>query len=714
MYRFYIEGIVQGVGFRPYIYNACVTRGVQGYVMNVGTGVVIVADHREVVEDILHQIPALARVDRVEVSETDEQCTGFVIRESEGNGHAEIPSDLYLCDDCLRELHDPTNRRYGYFFTTCTNCGPRYTTTRKSPYDRRTTSMDVFAMCDACRTEYEDPHNRRYHAQTIACHTCGPQLRLLHEGRMIAEGTGPEVIQRAVAVLSHGDILAIKGVGGFHLACTTLPEAVRALKNYTGRTDKPFALLCKDSAMVERIAQVSAVERRVLESIERPIVILEKRVPLPEVTELASVGVMLPSTALQYLLFDHIDEPLVMTSSNRSGEPISLQCDEQWVPWILSHTRDIVHAVDDSLIKVIDGEPLLVRRSRGYVPRSLSSAYGRGTESILACGAEMNSTFALYANGRTTLSPYLGTTANPDSLARYKHTVQSFLDVSGIQPEIVCTDLHPDFATTHAGIEYAHTHRARHLGVQHHVAHAYSVAFEHNLHEFTAIICDGMGYGPDGTIWGGEILHNDTRIGHLETHLQLGGDSAALHPGKMAYSILRSFLSHDDAVQVLGAPYTGKEYALLKVQWDEALYSPQTSSCGRVLDAASALLGFCTERTYEGRPALLLESYSTEPYVLEPVIDGTILRTAPLFAFLVQNMHKDRGRLAATVTEYLAEGLYAVARQYDRPILFGGGCAYNTRMASCMRAHGVLMNREIPPGDGGISMGQVAYARMKN
>ena len=533
MYSFYITGVVQGVGFRPYIFNACTKAGIHGYIQNTGTGVLIIADKKEAVEDILKTPPPLARIDKVVVTDTDERCSDFKIRKSAGEGSAEIPADLFLCNDCRAELHDKNNRRYGYFFITCTNCGPRFTMTKKSPYDRDTTTMDMFPMCTTCKEEYTDPTNRRYHAQTIACHDCGPRMELYHNNELQEKGTGKDIIQKTVALLQAGEVVAIKGVGGFHLVCTTHTAVVQKLKKITNRTDKPFALLCKDTEMIQSIAHVSNKEQELLESIERPIVVLKKKTLLSEVTELNSIGVMLPSTALHHLLFTHINEPLVFTSSNLSGEPITKSRDQQFVPWVLDHTRTIENVADDSLIKVIHDTPFYLRRSRGFVPRSFAVSDSQ-KPTILACGGEMNNTFALYKDGRVTPSQYIGNTSNPATFEQYKKMLTKFMQFVDVQPDIVCTDMHPDFNTSLFGIELAHELDTQHITVQHHVAHAYSIALEHNLTDFTAIICDGMGYGEDGTIWGGEIFHNDTHIGHLEQQLQLGGDSATQHPTKMA------------------------------------------------------------------------------------------------------------------------------------------------------------------------------------
>ena len=579
---------------------------------------------------------------------------------------------------------------------------------KKSPYDRDTTSMSLFPMCEKCRDEYTDPTNRRYHAQTIACHDCGPQMRLYDGVELTKEGTDISIVEKVASIINNDEIIAIKGVGGFHLVCNTKPETVLKLKKISKRTDKPFALLCKDIEMVQSIAKVTNFEIEKLTSIERPIVVLKKKVELKEVTELNTVGCQLESTALHSLLFKYINEPLVMTSSNISGQPISKTKEEQFTRFILDHTRNIENVADDSLVKIINANVFYLRRSRGYVPRSFE-VKNDSKKQILACGAEINNTFSVYKNGRITQSQYLGNTSNFESFQHYKKTLRKFLDFTDVKPDIICTDLHPDFNTSIFGRELALELGAKHVEVQHHIAHAYSVAMEHNINDFTAIIFDGLGYGEDRTIWGGEIFNNNERVGHLEQQIQLGGDSATVHPYKMTYSILRKFLTQNETKQIIKKAFSDTEYTILDNELKERLYSPLTSSCGRVLDAASALLGICIKKTYEGRPAVLLESVASIPYDIKPVIVNNVLMTTPLFEYLVKNIDKDTTRLAATVEMYLAKGMYKIANQYNKPILWSGGCAYNTHITQYFLNKGVLINKNIPSGDGGVSVGQIGY-----
>lgn len=707
--RFTIIGVIQGVGFRPFIRNACIRAGISGSIRNTGNGVEAIVDDAETFEKILTALPNHMRIDSIRRENIDGRATtGFRILESAGNGHAEIPPDFFLCDDCLAELTDPKNRRCGYFFLTCTLCGPRFTIAESGPYDRATTTMRDFAMCPDCQKEYEDPSDRRFHAQTIACPACGPKLTLYEYGKPLDLPNDTEKLRYVSRTFQKNEIVAIKGTGGFHLFCDTRDKTIRKLDTLTGRHRKPYAVLCRDIVMARGIAMLAPEEERRLLSPERPIVLARKNAHSPDASELDTIGIMLASTALHILLFEHFPHPLICTSSNLAHAPLTTERTEQFVPLVLDHDRRIIQAADDSVLKVIDEAPLLIRRSRGFVPRSIAID-STDTEPILALGAEMNNTFALYdGHGRVTLSQHIGNTTHPETLDRYRATIDRFLTSTRITPKVLLCDAHPEYQTSLYGQELAEMLNIPLIRIQHHRAHAYAVAAEHDLNDFVAIICDGLGYGDDETLWGGEIFENQKRIGHLECHPQLGGDAAGRFPHRMLYSILRSFMTPEEAATFFDDHLSSPELTLLERQFNEKFHAPLTSSCGRVLDAASALLGICDERTYDGRPAMLLEAISTEPFDIAPIIENSILKTAPLFRYLIENLHEDKGRLAATVQLYLATGLHAIAAQKNKPIVWAGGCAYNRIMTEYFLSKGVLINRDVPAGDGGISFGQIA------
>jgi hydrogenase maturation protein HypF len=710
MYKFYIRGIVQGVGFRPFIYNSCIRQNITGYVKNIGTGVVVDVDDKEKFLQILSQIPPQARIDSYSVTFDDQKFSDFKILESSGEGYSEIPADIYMCKDCLKELNDKDNRRYKYFFITCTNCGPRFSITNKNPYDRINTSMQEYEMCDKCKEEYTNPKNRRYHAQTIACHECGPKLFLKQKDTTQTE----EVVFKTSKLLKDNAVVAVKGIGGFHLVCRTVPEAVKKLRDITGRSNKPYAVMCKDISMVEDIAQLNNIERELLLSEQRPIVVLKSKKSYPDVTELDTIGVMLPYTALHYLLFDYIDEPLVMTSSNYPDQPITIDDSKQLTENILTHDRIIENPIDDSVIKVINSKPLFLRRSRGYVPGSITLNENivikdKKNIKILSMGAELNNTFAIYNNESVTLSQYIGNTSNNDTLNNYKTALDKFLKFTHTIPDVILCDAHPEYNTNKYAFELSKKINIPLVKIQHHKAHAYSVAAEYGLTDFAAIICDGLGYGDDGNIWGGEIFHNNKRVGHLEEQYQLGGDSATITPSKMLFSILKKFLDDSEIETLLLKYHTAKELQIMHKQFAEKFNCPITTSCGRILDAAASLLDLCNSRTYDGRPAMVLEAHSSEPYDFEPVIENDILMTTPLFKYLVENIHKDKSRLAATVQHYIAQGMYAIASKYSKSIIFSGGCAYNNIITKFMIERNVFINTKVPSGDGGISFGQISY-----
>lgn len=707
MYKYTIRGVVQGVGFRPYISNACNKAGLHGYVQNVGDGVIAVVDNNTTFENILKNAPARIRIDSVDIESVEGIYADFKILPSEGFGYAEIPPDIYLCSACLQDLEDSDNRRHDYFFLTCTACGPRFTIARKSPFDRKTTTMDEFVMCSECQREYGDPKDRRFHAQTIACHACGPKMSVFKNGVEVSVHDDDARFRMVAEALRSGEIVAIKGVGGFHLACSVDAKAIQSLNALTHRSGKPYAVLCRDSEMADTIAYITSKEKELLTSSARPIVLLKKKSDLLPVSELDTIGVMLASTAMHFLLFRYYQKPIVMTSSNLSNEPITTKREQQFTSIIVDHSRKIRNAADDSVIKVVDEVPLYIRRSRGFVPMSLP-VRTHCQKTILAMGAEMNNTFGLYdGKGRIVLSQHLGNTANAASFDRYRKTIDRFLGLTKIVPQMIVCDLHPEYNTSLYARELSMRFNIPLISVQHHRAHLWGVASENGLSDFAGIVCDGLGFGEDGTLWGGEVFDANKRIGHLEQHAQLGGDSAARFPLKMLFSIVRKFLSFQEAVKFLEHTYSPEQLSLLEKQRVSGLNSPLTSSCGRILDAAAALLGLCEERTYDGRSAMVLEAHSTEPYDFSPVFDGATLLTTPLFEYLLRNMHRDKRRLAATVQYYLAEGLYALAFQTKKPIVWAGGCAYNRIMTSFLLERGVFLNKNIPAGDGGISFGQI-------
>jgi hydrogenase maturation protein HypF len=723
MYKIFVQGVVQGVGFRPYIYRKAKEHRLIGSVKNIGNGVEIIINDKDFLDKLV-DLPPLAKISHSTVKKIrgKKQFNDFSILTSTiSPGETELPADSYLCPDCVQELKDKKNRRYHYYFITCTNCGPRFTMIEDYPYDRPFTSMHQFKMCPQCKSEYIDPLNRRYHAQTIACKDCGPKLRLLQETQDISGESDIETIEKATNLITSGEIVSIKGVGGFHTTSLCDDENVLKIRKLFHRPHKPYAILAKDVQMVQSFAYISQKEIELLESPQRPIVVLKKKKKhtFQVASELDTIGVMLPYTALHYLLFEYLNEPLVMTSSNSPGDPISTT--EKIGKYFLTHERQIVNRCDDSVLKVIQNTPFFLRRSRGYTP--LPVLLPIRCQDTVAVGAELNNVICTTKKNKCYLSQYIGDTSQYETYNFLKETAISFIRLTRLKPRIIACDLHPSYNSTIFAQELAKKYHAKLKQIQHHKAHIASVAAEYDLTDYIGIAMDGLGYGEDGGLWGGEVfsVRNSTRfirVGHLEEQPQLGGDSAAIYPKKMLFGILSKLLDEKELLKL--HIFNKEESRVYLTMLQKNSNIPRTTGAGRILDAVSALLGFCEERTYDGRPAMILESRATTPLELEPIFSKkngrTILMTTPLFDFLLRNKER-KEKLAATAQMYLANGLYMIAEKAVKrkkiPFVFSGGVAYNRMISRFMLQHHVLVNREVPPGDGGICYGQAYLANME-
>ena len=746
-----VNGIVQGVGFRPFIYRLATAHALKGYVLNLGdAGVeVVVEGEREEIKKFIENIeakkPPLARIDSIDVEwKKNEGLKTFEIKKSsnvKGREISIIPPDIGICDDCIREMTDPKNRRYNYFFTTCTNCGPRYTVIKKLPYDRQNTTMDEFPMCDDCREEYTYPADRRYHAQTVACETCGPQVYLIDKhGDEVASGR--EAIWKAGELLMDKKIIAIKGNGGFHISCSAFyPDVIKRLREALGRMQKPFAVMAGNIDDVKRIAYLSREEEEMIKSYIKPIVVLKKRKEMEGVAPaLHNVGVMLPYTGLHVMLFQKCSHPLVMTSANMPGMPIIYRNEEAMeklkgkVDYFLLYNRKIAHRCDDSVIRFVGNKPAFIRRSRGYVPAPVRLPFDTGN--VLAFGAELNVTSCIMSAGRAFLSPYIGNTEKFDTLQFLEQETKHLLGLTGVKVDAIAHDVHPHFSTTKMAKKFAEEYGIPAIPVQHHHAHIASVMGEHGVEEAIGIAIDGVGYGEDGTIWGGEVLHcsfaDYRRVGHLQKQRMIGGDLATLYPLRMVASMLhekgglKEFLYNNEEA----FPHGKKEIDIVLKQAENGK-GIITTSCGRILDAVAALLGICTRRTYEGEPAMKLESHAAggKSYGIKPEIewgDISVLSTSHLMNYLWENRNRDSKNLAFSAEEYMAEGLAEIAvdyakREHIKAVCISGGCAYNEHIVGTIKKKvesgnmKFLRNERVPAGDGGISLGQaiVADAKMK-
>jgi len=722
------------VGFRPFVYRVAVKRGLSGFVRNLGdAGVEIEVEGsagnvKSFLSALRDEAPPLAEIAELQVEErspTGERGFRILASRDGGEGGGTIPPDIATCHECLADIDDPKSRYHDYWATSCTNCGPRFTVIEALPYDRPRTSMCDFPMCRECEAEYTDPLDRRYHAQTIACPGCGPRLLFLEGGKEIPG----DPIERAAGALKAGKIVAIKGVGGTHIACdATREETVAELRRRLARPGQPFALMAP-LPLVKEFAHVEPEEEKLLGSPRRPIVVLRKKGEklAPSVAPgLHTVGVMLPYSGLHHLLFKRIHFPLVMTSANFPGRPMLIENEDILAELsgvadgFLLHDRRIVARCDDSVVRLSAGVPTFLRRSRGWVPQPIPLDLGE--EPLLALGAELNVAFALYHRGKVFLSQHIGNVEHIETQEFLWQAIEHLLKVTGAaRPKTVACDLHPGFPTTRLAQELGE----RVIKVQHHVAHVAGLAAEWDVDEVVGIAADGYGYGEDGAAWGGEVIvwraGEWRRAGSLLPVPMPGGDLATLKPGRMAAAfLLAAGLNPGEA----GLP--DEELEIVKFQIKRGINCPETSSAGRFLDGVAAWLGICRERTYEGEPAMRLEAVAAagNPIPVEPPMgerEGRLLLdTVAIF----QELHRLReagasvADLAATAQDALAHGLARIAVQVAKE--FGiqavgltGGVAVNDRIASVVREEAkaadlrFLCHRKVPPGDGGLSFGQL-------
>jgi len=745
--RIVIEGIVQGVGFRPFVYQSARSLGLTGWVMNDSRGVLIEAEGQAealaafltVLREDLPPLAAVSHLETAAVPVTGE--TEFVIRQScsQRERRAQISPDTFVCPDCLRELLDPSDRRYRYPFINCTNCGPRYTIVTGIPYDRAQTTMAAFPMCPACRREYEDPASRRFHAQPNACPECGPRLFLLDAAGNPLESADP--LQEAIAWLQKGEILAVKGLGGYHLAVdATNGGAVEELRRRKARDEKPFALMAADLARIDTFAEVREGERRLLAATERPIVLVRQRSGHAIAPSVAPdnryFGVMLPYTPLHYLLLAHSFAALVMTSANRSDEPIAFRdADARGrlsgiADLYLGHNREIFIRTDDSIARVMGGRPLLLRRSRGFVPRGLRLP--RAQPVVLAVGGELKNTVCLTRDDHAYLSQHVGDLQNPEVFQAFLGTIEHLQDLLELNPQIVAHDLHPDYASSRYAEERSGVRR---VAVQHHHAHLASCLAENQVAtEAIGVIFDGTGYGADGRIWGGEFLVGDLagyrRVGHFDYLPMPGGDAAAREPYRMALSALYRAYGKDLPQLPLLASIPRRELRLLLQMIEKGINSPLTSSCGRLFDAVAALTGLRTRVSYEGQAALELEmaiegdgESEAYPLVLATETTGIVFKTTPLIRAVVDDIRRQvpTGVISARFHATLARAVAAVCCRIRKDsglneVALSGGVFQNRFLTEkalfllTKEGFNVYTHSLVPPNDGGLALGQAAVA----
>jgi hydrogenase maturation protein HypF len=747
-----VAGIVQGVGFRPYVYRLATERGLAGSIVNTASGVSIeIEGPEEAVADFLTRLPReappLARITRIAVHELAcDHDGGFRILPSRaGAVRTLIAPDVAVCADCLRELFDPADRRYRYPFINCTNCGPRFTIVRDIPYDRARTSMAAFPMCPACQAEYDDPANRRFHAQPNACWECGPRVELWDAAGKRLEVADP--IAAAAALLQQGSTVAVKGLGGFHLAAdATNAAAVERLRVRKRRVEKPFAIMAPALGAIERFCIVEEEARQLLVSPQRPIVVLPKRRPNPIAEAVApfnrTLGVFLPYTPLHYLLFDAGGFlALVMTSGNISEEPIAIDNREAVArlhglgDFFLVHNRDILRRSDDSVVRPIAGRMRQWRRSRGYVP--VPVFLHREVPPILAVGGELKNTVCLAKGRHAFLGQHVGDLENLESYRFYEEALTHLQRILEIEPDVIAYDLHPDYFSTRWAQAQSGVRR---VGVQHHHAHVASCMAENHLEgHVIGIALDGTGYGTDGHIWGGEVLLADyagfQRAAHLAYVPLPGGPAAIREPWRMAVSYLTEHFG--PAFLELPIPFVreldrARVEVLLRMR-ERGVNSPLTSSCGRLFDAVAALVGLRQQVNYEAQAAIELEMAMEEsgedssyPLELKPEGKGWVIETRTLFEALVRDLRAEVpvSRVSRRFHNGLVEVFARLAMRLreqtglDRVCLSGGtfqNAYLLERLVARLAADGfhVFTQAEVPSGDGGLSLGQALVAAHK-
>ena len=744
-----IKGIVQGVGFRPFIYNLALAHDLRGFVSNTSEGVYIEVEGGPDFLDAFHrgiiaEKPPLAHITSIETIEQGlKSYSDFTIHKSEAQEHRRtlISPDVCVCEDCLRELFDPKDRRFRYPFINCTNCGPRYTIIMDIPYDRPFTAMKGFKMCPPCEAEYHDPADRRFHAQPNACWDCGPLVRLwAHAGQEIRAGNP---IEEARKLLKQGKIVAIKGLGGFHLAAdATNNEAVKRLRQRKHREEKPLALMCPSLEQIREFARVTKDEESLLNSIQRPIVILEKR-PNADIAEEVSprnrtYGFMLPYTPLHYLLFQGDDLPaLVMTSGNISEEPIAIDNEEAFerlgdiADYFLNHNRDIYLRSDDSILRVVGTVPRQIRRSRGYVP--IPTFLKRSLEPILACGAEWKNTICLTREDQAFLSQHIGDLENLETLNFFEMTIQHLKRILEIEPKIVAYDLHPDYLSTQYALKQSSMIQ---VGVQHHHAHIVSAMAEHGLAgPVIGIALDGTGYGADGQIWGGELLVVEPkqfeRVGHFAYLPMPGGAAAIKKPWRMAVSAL--YEAFGDEFLKISLPFLEdvprKRLDILIHMIRQGVNTPLTSSCGRLFDSVAAIAGVRNYVAYEGQAAVELEAAAEEdlerayPFEIREKDGALQFLTAPIIRSVVADVNEgcSTGLISATFHNTLVALFLDVcervrASRKFKQVVLSGGCFQNARLlvqlTESLENQGfeVYSQAQVPGNDGGIALGQAVAA----
>ena len=760
-----VQGIVQGVGFRPFVYRVATELKLKGYVRNLGNVVEIVLQgENKNIEQFLYDLenkkPPISKINSIKTKnfENNEEYDEFKIYESLDNfsGTSVIPPDLAICDNCLKEIRDPNNRRYHHPFNACTDCGPRFTVIENVPYDRDKTTMDDFPLCDKCEKEYTDPLNRRYHAEAMCCPDCGPKLSLFDKEDNDLNSKHP--LHDTVKLLDEGNILSIKGIGGTHLVCKVTDEdVVNRLRKRLGRKSQPFAVMSPDIETCLTFTEISQKEKITLKSKERPIVVVKKSKDYYFADSVApnlhTIGVMLPYSPLHNLLFDFSEEPAyIMTSANVPGEPMMISNEEILgnlkgiSDYSLIHNRRIVNRCDDSVVRYRNDMLSFIRRSRGYTPEPYDLKGKVLNKNVLALGPELDVTFTIVKNNLAYVSQHIGNTNKYKTYLFLQDAIKNMMNITKTNDfDIIACDMHPQFFTTKLAKELSEKYNAELVQVQHHHAHGVALANDNDIDEMIVIASDGVGYGSDGTAWGGEILYTDIesfeRLGSLMPQKMPGGDLCAKYPARMLASILDSCESftRDEVIKLLKEdyvdyfPHGDMEIENLFKQLDSNLNVGITSSTGRVLDSISTALNICGERNFEGEAAMKLESVAIPakgeyniPLSFKKVKNRTVLDTGNILKSVIDliNDGVEKSEIAYAGQVAVSEGLSKIAvdaaRKKDvKCIGATGGTFYNELISLTTKNYienndfEFIQHKNSCAGDGSVSLGQAIVAAYK-
>lgn len=740
-YRIQINGVVQGVGFRPFVYNLAKSLNLKGFVSNDTTGVIIEIEGENTLLDkflngLKKERPSISQIYKIKIEKLQpKNYHDFIIEKSISNEEItlDILPDIATCKYCLKEMYDFLNKRYLYPFINCTLCGPRFTIIESLPYDRENTVMRKFKMCPECYREYKDPKDRRFHAQPIACPKCGPYLELYDKNKKkIAERK--KALDLTIKFLKENKIIAIKGIGGFHIICNATNEGIiNILRKRKKRLKKPFAVMFKDLKQIEKYCYLTLEEKKLLTSPSSPIVVLESKGKLPEniAPGLKKIGAFLPYSPLHYLILYEIDFPIIATSGNFSEEPIIINNEEALkklvyiADYILVHNRDIKRRADDSVIKVINKIPTFIRRARGYTPLPIFLPF-KTKKKILAVGSREKNTFAIAFNNKIILSQHLGDIDTLENLKVFEETIFDFMNLYKFKPDIIVADLHPGYETTKWAENFSKKEKIPLIKVQHHFAHILSCIAENELFEdkVLGISWDGTGYGEDGTVWGGEFLivknGNYKRIATFRNFKLIGSEKAIKDPRRIALSLLFEIYGEKAFKLPLKflKTFSENELKTLYVVWKKGINSPLCSSVGRLFDAISALIDLNYFNTYEGECPMMLEDlvdFQCRDYYPFEIKDEFFIDWEPMIKEIVEKKENSK-IIASKFINTLAKICEKIALRIGiKTVALSGGVMVNRplveRITEFLTKKGfkVFQQKMVPPNDGGLSLGQALY-----